>query len=138
VHERLENLGSACGIKFNFNQISRSPNTLDSHRLIRWAHEVGKGDVMVGALFEAYFEKGFDIGDRNVLINLASSCGLNQTEIEKRLWTDEDKVAVQTEIMEAERVGVTGVPFFIIARKLALSGAQPPETLSKAIRQALA
>jgi predicted DsbA family dithiol-disulfide isomerase len=138
THQRLENLGKACGISFNFEGISKSPNTLDSHRLIHWAQKEGKGDGIVRALFEAYFENGYDIGDHDVLTKIASSGGLNPTVIAKRLSTDEDKASVQNEIMQAQRMGVTGVPFFIIARKIAVSGAQPQEILSDAIRQAMA
>ena len=138
IHRRLEELGTARGITFNFNKISRSPNTIDSHRLIRWATDEGKGDILVGALFKAYFKDGHDIGDRDVLSGIASSVGLDHTSISNRLSTDEDKIAVRNEIIEAQRMGVTGVPFFILAQKLAVSGAQPPEILCDAIRQALA
>ena len=71
VHQRLKALGAEVGIKFDFAAIKRSPNTLDAHRLIRWAGEAGVQDAVVERLFSAYFERGEDIGDRDVLARIA-------------------------------------------------------------------
>ena len=138
AHQRLETLGAQNGIGFQFGAISRSPNTLDAHRLIRWAGDAGLQDTMVQSLFQAYFEEGRDIGDRAVLALIAERAGLEADAILQRLETDDDAENIRIEIAEAGRIGVTGVPFFILAQKLAVSGAQPADVLIDAIRQALA
>jgi predicted DsbA family dithiol-disulfide isomerase len=138
AHQRLEALGAQNGINFQFGAITRSPNTLDAHRLIRWAGEAGMQDTMVQSLFQAYFEEGRDIGDRAVLALIAERAGLEADAILDRLETDDDADNIRIEITEAGRIGVTGVPFFILAQKLAVTGAQPADVLLDAIRQALA
>ena len=138
AHQRLEVLGAQNGIGFQFGAITRSPNTLDAHRLIRWAGDAGLQDTMVQSLFQAYFEEGRDIGDRAVLALIAERAGLEADAIFERLGSDDDAENISIEIAEAGRIGVTGVPFFILAQKLAVSGAQPADVLIDAIRQALA
>jgi predicted DsbA family dithiol-disulfide isomerase len=137
AHKRLETLGSENGIHFAFDAITRSPNTLDAHRLIRWAGELGLQDAMVQALFSAYFEEGRDIGDRPVLALIAERIGMEADAVMERLSTGDDIASIRAEIAEANRIGVTGVPFFILAQKLAVSGAQPADALVEAIKQAL-
>jgi len=137
AHERLEALGKSSGIAFQFDAISRSPNTLNAHRLIRWANEAGVQDAVVSSLFQSYFEEGLDIGDISVLAFIAGKSGMDSDLVAARLETDMDIDSVRTEIAEAGRIGVSGVPFFILAQKLAISGAQPSEVLIDAIRQAL-
>ena len=91
AHERLEALCVENGIDFQFDAITRSPNTLDAHRLIRWAGEAGLQDTMVEALFQSYFEEGRDIGDHAVLALIAERAGLEADAIARRLETDDDK-----------------------------------------------
>jgi predicted DsbA family dithiol-disulfide isomerase len=138
AHERLEALGKSNGIGFQFEAISRSPNTLNAHRLIRWAEEAGVQDAVVSGLFQSYFEEGLDIGDISVLAFIAGKSSMDSDVVAARLETDVDVESVRTEIAEAGRIGVSGVPFFILAQKLAVSGAQPSEVLMDAIRQAMA
>jgi predicted DsbA family dithiol-disulfide isomerase len=136
VHGRLRAIGAEVGIDFDFDAISRSPNTLDAHRLIRWAAASGKQDEAVERLFSAYFEHGRDIGDRSVLIEIARDCGMDAEAVERRLGGDDDVAAVRAEIAEAQALGVTGVPFFIFASRFAVSGAQSAEVLAKAMERA--
>jgi predicted DsbA family dithiol-disulfide isomerase len=138
AHERLEALGNSNGIAFQFDAISRSPNTLDAHRLIRWADEAGVQDAIVSSLFQSYFEEGLDIGDSLILAFIAGKAGMDSDLVAARLETDMDVESIRSEIAEAGRIGVSGVPFFILAQKLAVSGAQPSEVLMDAIRQAMA
>jgi len=138
AHERLEALGNSNGIAFQFDAISRSPNTLDAHRLIRWADEAGVQDAVVSSLFQSYFEEGLDIGDSSILAFIAGKAGMDSDLVAARLETDMDVESIRSEIAEAGRIGVSGVPFFILAQKLAVSGAQPSEVLMDAIRQAMA
>ncbi len=136
IHMRLKALGAEVGIKFDFEAIRRAPNTLDAHRLIRWAAQAGAQDAIVERLFSLYFEEGADIGDRAVLAKAANDCGLDAAEISARLETDEGAQDVRAEIERAQKVGVSGVPFFIFANRLAVSGAQGADVLAKAIEQA--
>ena len=136
VHQRLTELGKEAGIAFNFAAIQRSPNTLDAHRLIRFADEAGMAEEVVERLFSAYFEQGRDIGDRAVLAEIGGDAGLS--DVAARLETEEGVADVQADIEQAQRGGVQGVPFFIFASKYAVSGAQPAEVLAQAMQQARA
>jgi predicted DsbA family dithiol-disulfide isomerase len=136
VHARLRALGAEVGIAFDFDEISRSPNTLDAHRLIRWAAVSGVQDEVVERLFSAYFEHGRDIGDRSVLTAIAVECGMDGESVERRLAGDDDIPAVQAEISEVQKIGVTGVPFFIFASRFGVSGAQSAEVLVRAMKRA--
>ena len=136
VHARLRAVGAEVGIDFDFEAISRSPNTLDAHRLIRWAEASGVQDEVVEQLFSAYFEHGRDIGDRSVLAEIAGECGMDAEVVERRFAGDGDGEAVRAEIDEAQSLGVTGVPFFIFASRFAVSGAQSAEVLARAIKSA--
>ena len=134
VHARLKALGQEVGVAFDFEAIQRSPNTLDAHRLIRFATEAGVADAMTERLFADYFERGRDIGDRAVLEAAARDCGLG--EVGARLEGEEGAQEVRQEIAAAQRMGVEGVPFFIFAEKYAVSGAQPVEVFRQALTQA--
>ena len=138
AHANLRAGGAAEGIRFDFERISVSPNTLDAHRLIRWAAETGSQGAVVTALFRAYFEEGRDVGDRNVLAAIAVETGLDGEAVRSRLQSDEDLAAVQTEIAQAQRLGVSGVPTFILAGKYAVVGAQTPDQVAQALRQVAA
>ena len=138
IHTRLEGIGKAAGIDFAFDKIEKSPNTLNAHRLIRWSQASGKQTDVVESLFCAYFTQGKDIGAQTVLTDIARDFGLDAREIGAALQTDHDEKEVQEEIATAMRMGVSGVPFFIIAGRYGMSGAQPPDMLADVIRKAAA
>ena len=141
MHERLEAAGADAGVAFAFDKILRSPNTLDAHRVIRWAGELSRPGVQEAVktrLLELYFVEGADVGDPDVLARAAADCGMKGEDVRRRLATDEDMAAVEADVETARRIGVNGVPFFIIEGKYGLSGAQPAETLVAAMRQAVA
>lgn len=137
AHDRLREIGMAAGINFDFEAISIAPNTLDAHRVIRWAG--GADDRvqsrLVAHLFRLYFEEGQNIGDRAVLISAAGEAGMDRAVVESLLPTPADRQEVQAEIATAQRMGVTGVPCFLLEGRYALMGAQPPEALADAIRK---
>lgn len=140
MHGRLEAAGADAGVAFAFDKILRSPNTLNAHRVIRWAGETpdaGVQEAVKTRLLELYFLEGADVGDPGVLAQAAAACGLDGEEVRRRLATDEDVEAVEADVETARRMGVNGVPFFIIEGKYGLSGAQPAETLVAAMREAL-
>ncbi|WP_119392378.1 DsbA family oxidoreductase [Taklimakanibacter lacteus] len=137
LHAPLIEIGKAEGIPFAFDKITRSPNTLDAHRLIRWAHEAGRQSEMVSRLFALYFTEGGDIGNKEVLLKAATEAGLDGALVAQLLATEADLDPVIAEINGAAKMGISGVPTFIFASRFAISGAHPAETLKKAIQQSL-
>lgn len=138
LQARVTEAGAVAGINFALGAISRSPNTLDAHRLVRWAWSTGAQDAIVERLFRDYFIEGKDIGDRAVLIDAARACGMEPQSVAELLEGDADKTEVLTEIAAAQNLGVTGVPFFVFDGKFGLPGAQPPDVLQRTIVKALA
>lgn len=137
MSEALKAEGEREGIFFAFDKIERRPNTLDSHRLIRWAATAGMQDTVVERLFAAYFLEGRDIGDPAVLEFLAADVGMDALEVADLLAGETDLAAVEREAKLAGEMGITGVPSFIFANKLVLSGAREPEVLIQVIDKAL-
>ncbi len=137
AHESLNALGHADGIAFNFDAVKISPNTLDAHRLIRWAatHGDAAQSAVVSLLFKANFEEGRNVGDPAVLLDIAAEAGLDRPVIAALLNSDADKDAVKEEIGMAREMGVTGVPCFIIDGQYAVMGAQSVDVLSNALRE---
>jgi predicted DsbA family dithiol-disulfide isomerase len=137
IHERVAEAGRSAGIDFAFDAIKVSPNTLDAHRLIRWAGAQGSEAQtrLARRLFALYFEEGANIGSHEVLLEAAREAGLDTAVIEPLLASDADTDAVKAEIETAQRMGVTGVPCFLIENKYAVMGAQEPEALADALRQ---
>lgn len=137
IHERIEGLGAAEGIDFAFDAIKVAPNTLDAHRVIRWAGTAGPEvqNRLVRRLFQLNFEEGANIGDHAVLIEAAREAGMDVAVVETLLPTDADAEEVRAEIATASRMGITGVPCFLLEGKYAVMGAQDAETLADAIRQ---
>ncbi len=129
--------GAKDGIEFDFAAIRRAPNTLDSHRLIRWAALTGAQDEVVERLFAAYFENGEDIGDIRVLSDIADVCGMDGSQIADMLESDQDLNLVEREDQLAREMGVTGVPAMIFGNKVAVSGAREPDILAMVIDKAL-
>lgn len=137
AHARLEALGEAEGIDYAFDAITVSPNTLDAHRVIRWAgaDSAETQNRLVRDLFKTYFERGENIGDRAVLVEVARGAGMEAAVVESLLAGDADSEAVANEAATASRMGVTGVPCFLFEGKYAVMGAQEVSTLTDAIRQ---
>jgi predicted DsbA family dithiol-disulfide isomerase len=131
AQQRLLDLGRAAGIDYRFDAQSRMPNTRASHALARLAGE-RQGDV-VEALFAAYFNAGRDVGDLDVLAAVASEAGLDGPAVRARLAAHEGYDAIERDEREAQRMGVTGVPFFVFAGKWAVSGAQETEAFVRAL-----
>ena len=134
IYDRIDAAGEAEGIAFDFRAIAVSPNTLDAHCLIRWAANVGAQDRVVEALFVAYFLEGRNIGDHDVLVEIAEGTGLDADIVRDLLQRGADRDLVSREIELARAMGVDGVPCFILANAYAIAGAQDPETLARVIR----
>ena len=134
IHDPLIAAGKEDGVPYNFDKITRTPNTLDAHRLIRWSHPSGKQSDVAERLFMAYWNGGLDVGDPGVLVKIAGDAGLDAAAIAQKLEDGSDADAVTAEVGQAARMGVNGVPCFILGRKQGLMGAQPPDALADAIR----
>lgn len=126
------------GLQYNNDRVKRQPNTIDCHRLIRWAGKIAKAAAMKQRLMELYFRDGSDLTDTDVLVQAAAGVGLDADDVRKRLATDEDVDLVTAQAKDASDKGISGVPTFILGNKYAISGAQPPEQLAAAIRQVAA
>ncbi|EKF17534.1 DsbA family oxidoreductase [Nitratireductor pacificus] len=135
MHRQISQIGQELGISFDFDAIKVSPNTLDAHRVIRWSATAGPGvqDRLVGRLFALYFEEGANIGDHAVLIDAARDAGMDAALVETLLATEADRPEVQQEIATAQKMGVTGVPCFLLEGRYAVMGAQEPAALADAI-----
>jgi predicted DsbA family dithiol-disulfide isomerase len=138
MHKLIIAEGEKDGIAFDFANIRRRPDTVDSHRLIRWAEAAGVQDDVVERLFIAYFENGEDIGDIRILSDIADLCGMDGLEVAELLETEADRALVEREDQLAREMGVTGVPAMIFGGKLAVSGAREPEMLVAVIDRVLA
>ena len=117
------------GLAFNSEKMARTPNTFDAHRVIWLAGERGVQDAVVEALFRAYFTDGRDLSDRATLAAVAVEGGLDAKEVGELLAGDRGAAEVREWEQKGQRLGISGVPFFVINGTVALSGAQPPETV---------
>lgn len=126
-NERLVQTGLEEGIDFNFAAIKRTPNTINSHRLIYYAQRAGDQEPVVEALFRSFFFDGLDIGDPDILADIGAANGLNRSELDRYLRSDEDRSLIQAQDEKARQAGITGVPCYVIDGQYAVSGAQSPE-----------
>jgi len=127
IQREIGEAGAREGIEFRFDRIARTPNTVNSHRLIAHAGRPGAQDDIVEALFHAYFTDGRDVGDISVLADIAAETGLDRADTYEYLASDRDRDAVLADDDMARTMGVNGVPCYIVDRKYAVSGAQSPE-----------
>ncbi len=136
MERTLIEAGDEIGIRFAFDKIARAPNTLDCHRLILWAGTVGVQDAVVDELFSGYFEQGIDVSQPSVLADIASDAGLDRQQVIELLGSDEDCDFVASEDERARRMGIEGVPCYIVAGRYALMGAQDPAVLRQVFERA--
>ena len=136
VYGRVIAEGARESLPFDFGAIARTPNTIDSHRLVRWAAGQPLGQTpMVEALFDAYFAKGADVGDVEVLARIAAAAGYDESGARALLAGDEGRDEVTREDMQARSAGITGVPCFILDRKVAVPGAVEPNVFLRIFKE---
>jgi predicted DsbA family dithiol-disulfide isomerase len=133
IAERVAAAAAAEGLVYASDKISRQPNTLDCHRLIRWARDGADPARVKQRLMELYFAQGADLSDRNVLVQAAKDCEMDGDLIRRRLGSDDDVEAIESDTNAAKDAGIEGVPTFIFDSSLAISGAQPPDYLATTI-----
>jgi predicted DsbA family dithiol-disulfide isomerase len=136
IAQRVAQAAAAEGLSYVLDGIKRQPNTLDCHRLILWAGEIGKAAAMKQRLMDLYFAEGGDLTDRDVLVKAAADCGLDAELVRQRLAGDDDVARVEREAESAKEAGIEGVPCFIFGGLVAVQGAQAPEHLAQAIERA--
>lgn len=136
IHDPLITAGKQDGVPFHFDKITRTPNTMNAHRLLRWAKLENKQPEIAESLFMAYWSDGGDVGDHQVLADIAAANGMNREGVLKALASDQDKNEVLAETTQAQQMGVTGVPTYIINRKYGVVGAQGAELLAEQIKKA--
>ena len=124
----------AAGLKIDFEGMQRTPNTLDAHRLIHWAGIEGRQIAAVSALFKAYFEDGRDIGDIDVLADVADGIEMDAAVVRKLLKSDADRDDIAQRDAHARQMGVSSVPTFVVGQRHAVPGAQSPELWAKVIK----
>jgi predicted DsbA family dithiol-disulfide isomerase len=134
IYDQVRAAGETEGIEFAFERMKRTPNTIDSHRLIRHAGQKAqqgqaRQEAVVQALFDAYFLRAEDIGDPEVLAAAAAEAGLDGEETRAFLASDAEAEAVRAEDASARQAGISGVPCFIFNGQHALAGAHAPEVL---------
>lgn len=138
IWAQIAEAGRTAGIAFAFERIEVRANTLRAHRLIHRAQRDGDAGALVERLFAAQFLQGENLGEAAVLARLAAECGEDEAAALAYLQSGEDAEAVRDEAARAQRLGISGVPFFILAGRYGVAGAQPPEVLLEALRQSLA
>lgn len=132
---QMTELGSREGINFAFARMQRTPSTRKAHMLIAAAQQQGSGDALMEALFRDYFEEGRDVGDEAILLDVAEGVGLDRQAALATLKNDELRALVLGVEAQAAEMQVGGVPFFIVDRQWAVSGAQSAEQWVALIRQ---
>ena len=136
-NERITAQAKEVGLIYNLDTAT-PVNTLNTHRLFQFAKSLGKGDEIMSALFKAYFTDSKNLSDINTLTEISKEIGLEESSVQDILSSDKCTYEVRAEEKEAEVIGVTGVPFFLIDNKYSISGAQPVEVFEDALKKAWA
>jgi predicted DsbA family dithiol-disulfide isomerase len=131
LYASITEIGRAEGVLFRFERLRRTPSSVDAHRLVRFAARYGCADAMVEALFSAHFTDGRDIGDPAVLVAVAEAVGLDGMAVQRFLPTEEETDLVHADNLRAHRLGINGVPCFVIGGRHAIAGAQEPEVIER-------
>lgn len=133
--DNMSAMAKSAGLDYQLENIQRL-NTFDLHRIIQFAKTKGLGNEIEEVFFKAYFIDALDLSKKEVLEDILSPIGLTKKDIEEALRTKDYENAVQADIAEAQQIGVQGVPFFVLNRKYAVSGAQAPEGFLETIEAA--
>ncbi len=136
IDHRITETAATVGLEFHLEKLTRTPNTVNAHRLIRFAAQQGVQDAVVEALFKAYFCEGADIGDSELLAAIGGNGGLDPDAVWKMLASDEGRREVLANDQMARNAGIQGVPSFALQGHVLFSGALPAEEMAKAFRRA--
>ena len=136
IDQRITETAASVGLEFHLEKLTRTPNTLNAHRLIRFAAQQGVQDSVVEALFKAYFCDGADLGDSELLAAIGGTGGLDPDEVWKMLASEDGKREVLANDQMARTAGIQGVPSFALQGHVLFSGALAAEDMANAFRQA--
>ena len=128
VGNKIREAGKLVGIEFNYENITKTPNTLNSHRILKWAEKENKQEEALELLFYSYFTEGRDIGNNEELVKIAKKLGLNPKKIEKNLVSDIDIKEIELEEWSYRDLGIAGVPTYILEDNMIITGSQSSET----------
>ena len=128
VGNKIREAGKPVGIEFNYENIIKTPNTLNSHRILKWAEKESKQEEALELLFYSYFTEGIDIGNNEELVKIAKKLGLNPKKIEKNLVSDIDIKEIELEEWSYRDLGIAGVPTYILEDNMIITGSQSSET----------
>ncbi len=131
LYSSIAEIGRAEGVQFRFDRVRRTPSSVDAHRLVRWAARFGRATDVVEALFAAHFADGRDLGEASVLCAIATACGLDPVAARNLLAGDGELDGVQADNLRAHRLGINGVPCFVVSGRHAIAGAQEPEVIER-------
>lgn len=134
MHEYVTDMAKGVGLHYDFEK-SVIANSFNAHRLIQMAKQNGLGDMAEERLFKAYFCEGANMEDQDALIRIGKEIGLNEGEVKQMLASDKFKSEVENDVAEAYKIGVNGVPFFVINNKYAISGAQDSKVFLDALNK---
>ncbi len=137
LYNTVSDIGRHEGLTFRFDRIRRTPSSIDAHRLAQWGTAYGAGAQLVEALFAAHFTEGRDIGDIGVLTAIAIACGLDGRTAYAFLASGAESDAVHAENLRAHRLGINGVPCFVVGGRHAIAGAQEPEVIERLVNIAV-
>jgi len=127
VYGQIADAAVAAGLEIDFAAIERTPNTMNAHRLIHWAGLEGRQTALVSRMFKAFFVDGQDIGETEVLLDLATDVGMDRSMTQRLIESDADRDDIAKRDAHARERGVTGVPTHILANQHVLPGAQEPD-----------
>lgn len=133
LDDRVAEAAAAAGLPIRHDLMRRTPNTLAAHRLIQFADEQGRQDALVDSLFQAYFVEGRDVGDHQVLTELAVAAGIEERSAAEFLASDRLAIEVQAEDQAVRQAGLSGVPTFVLDRHVLFSGAVPADVFAEAL-----
>lgn len=131
LYASIGEIGHAEGVQFRFDRIRRTPSSVDAHRLVRWSHRYGRANEVVEALFAGHFTDGRDIGESGVLADIAASAGLDRAAALDFLGGEDEVDQVHADNLRAHRLGINGVPCFVVSGRHAIAGAQEPEVIER-------
>lgn len=134
-YARIEEAAGEAGLDVDFSLIEKTPNTIDAHRLIKWARNEGRQTLVVNQLFHRYFSKGQDISDHEVLLDVTVSVGMDVDLVKRLLGGDADIQDIRDQDKRAREMGITGVPTFLVDGRYAVVGAQPSSLWAEVIEE---
>ncbi len=136
IDQRVTDAASSVGLDYHLDRLTRTPNTVNAHRLIRMAGQKGVQDAVVEAMFDAYFCNGADLGDPQTLAGIGETGGLDRAEVLAMLASEANAQEVLAGDQMARNAGIQGVPSFALQGHVLFSGAVPGEEMANAFRRA--